>query len=75
MGARVVGDPACDPVIAWTVFFGSSRSRYRSELGLDLATWDRGRGWALWKALITWVEHRSIDPGRAAGRCAQFTKW
>jgi aminoglycoside phosphotransferase (APT) family kinase protein len=47
------GDPACDLVMAWTFFTGNSRDAFRSELSLDEATWTRGRGWALWKALIT----------------------
>ena len=52
-GTSGVGDPACDVVIAWTFFRGAARARFRAELGLDDATWARGRGWALWKALIT----------------------
>ena len=52
-GSSGVGDPACDMVIAWTFLSGPSRDRFRSELGVDAGTWSRGRGWALWKALIT----------------------
>jgi aminoglycoside phosphotransferase (APT) family kinase protein len=52
-GCSGVGDPACDTVIAWTYLSGVSRDRFRAELGVDRATWARGRGWALWKALIT----------------------
>ncbi len=44
---------------------GSARDRYRERLGLDDDTWDRGRGWALWKALITIVEHRLARPAIA----------
>jgi aminoglycoside phosphotransferase (APT) family kinase protein len=51
-GCSAVGDPACDVVIAWTLFSGSSRRAFRAALGVDDATWERGRGWALWKALI-----------------------
>lgn len=29
------------------------REAFRRALPLDKATWARGRGWALWKALIT----------------------
>ena len=32
---------------------GDSRAAFRSTLAVDAATWARGRGWALWKALIT----------------------
>ena len=52
-GSSGVGDPACDMVIAWTFLSGPSRDRFRAELGVDDGTWSRGRGWALWKALIT----------------------
>ncbi|HEX5689930.1 MAG TPA: aminoglycoside phosphotransferase family protein [Roseiflexaceae bacterium] len=46
-----VGDPACDLKIAWMLLTGESREIYRATLGDD-AMWMRGRGWALWKALI-----------------------
>jgi aminoglycoside phosphotransferase (APT) family kinase protein len=52
-GTSGVGDPACDAVIAWTYLSGASRDRFRAALGADRATWSRGRGWGLWKALIT----------------------
>ena len=52
-GSSGVGDPACDVVIAWTFLSGPSRDRFRAQLDVDAATWSRGRGWALWKALIT----------------------
>ncbi len=52
-GTCGVGDPACDLVIAWTLFDGPSRERFRRGTALDDAAWARARGWALWKALIT----------------------
>jgi aminoglycoside phosphotransferase (APT) family kinase protein len=52
-GCAAVGDPACDLTIAWTLFDQESRQVFRSALSLDASTWARGRGWALWKALIT----------------------
>jgi aminoglycoside phosphotransferase (APT) family kinase protein len=51
-GTSGVGDPACDLAIAWTLFAGESREAFRATLPLDAATWARGRGWTLWKALI-----------------------
>jgi aminoglycoside phosphotransferase (APT) family kinase protein len=51
-GTSGVGDPACDLVIAWTMFPGNSRDKFRSAVRQDAATWARARGWALWKALI-----------------------
>lgn len=64
-GSSGVGDPACDTVIAWTLLFGESRAAFRAALPVDDATWARGRGWALWKALITLAEHSDTDPGKA----------
>lgn len=52
-GGMGIGDPACDLVIAWTLFCGESRTIFKLHVGLDDDTWNRARGWALWKALIT----------------------
>jgi len=52
-GTCGVGDPACDLVMAWTYFEGDARDAFRDAVGLDIATWQRARGWALWKALVT----------------------
>jgi aminoglycoside phosphotransferase (APT) family kinase protein len=64
-GCSGVGDPACDLTIVWTFLSGKSRDAFRAALPLDGATWARARGWALWKALITLVEHIHTDPLRA----------
>jgi aminoglycoside phosphotransferase (APT) family kinase protein len=61
-GCSGVGDPACDLTIAWTLFFGASRETFHGRLPLDDATWARGRGWALWKAVITLVRALGTDP-------------
>jgi aminoglycoside phosphotransferase (APT) family kinase protein len=52
-GTSGVGDPACDLVIAYTLFSGASRDAFREAVDQDLGMWARARGWALWKALIT----------------------
>jgi aminoglycoside phosphotransferase (APT) family kinase protein len=65
-GSSGVGDPACDCVIAWTFLEGVSRDRFRAELGVDAATWSRGRGWALWKAMITLPGHLERGAPEAA---------
>ena len=52
-GTCGVGDPACDVTIAWTMLTGNSRHAFRDQMNMDDATWERGRGWALWKALVT----------------------
>lgn len=65
-GCSGVGDPACDTVIAWTMLAGAARRAFREAVGLDDDTWARGRGWALWKALITVAGARESDPPAAA---------
>ena len=52
-GTCGVGDPACDLAVAWTLLTDDARQRFRDALAVDRATWTRGRGWALWKALAT----------------------
>lgn len=52
-GCLGIGDPSCDLVIAWTLLHKESRKIFQSELTLDQNTWLRAKGWALWKALIT----------------------
>ena len=69
-GCSAVGDPACDTTMAWTFFSGDSRETFRDRVPLDDATWARGRGWALWKALITLVRFlngRETEPARRFG--------
>ena len=57
-----VGDPACDLVIAWALFAGESRAAFRAALGVDDATWARGRGHALSQALIFIPYYRHTNP-------------
>ncbi|MGW3620628.1 aminoglycoside phosphotransferase family protein [Micromonospora arida] len=51
LGAVGVGDPAVDLMPAWNLFDAGSRETYRQALGVDDATWERGRGWALEQAI------------------------
>lgn len=64
-GILGVGDPACDAVMAWTFFDDSSREAFKNVLKMDEATWNRARGWALWKALITYDAHKNSDRVKA----------
>jgi aminoglycoside phosphotransferase (APT) family kinase protein len=64
-GCCAVGDPSCDTVIAWTYFSGESRELFKQRLPVARATWARGRGWALWKAIIVLVEALRDDPDDA----------
>ena len=57
-----VGDPACDLLIAWNLFRGESRSALREALGTDDETWARGRGWALYGAVIAMPYYWETNP-------------
>ncbi|ETI70514.1 aminoglycoside phosphotransferase APH(3') [Neobacillus vireti] len=64
-GILGVGDPSCDAAIAWNFFDDSSRKVFKNEINLDEATWNRARGWALWKALITYDAQKNSDKVKA----------
>ncbi|MBE1486085.1 aminoglycoside phosphotransferase family protein [Plantactinospora soyae] len=65
-GTSGVGDPACDLVIAWTMFSGDSRDAFRRAVGQDEGTWARARGWAVWKELLVLSGRIDTDPEQAA---------
>ena len=68
-GSSGVGDPACDLVHRLDVLRGDEpRRRSAPRSTVDAATWARGRGWALWKALIT-VTDRVTRPA-SRPRCS-----
>jgi len=62
-GCLTVGDPACDLLPAWNVFAGDSRARFRAALGVDDASWLRGRGWALCQAVVALPYYWDTNPG------------
>ncbi|BEL08185.1 aminoglycoside phosphotransferase family protein [Actinoplanes sichuanensis] len=68
-GTSGVGDPACDLVIAWTMFTGPARAAFRTAVDQDEGTWARARGWALWKAMLILVG--AIERDDAAGAAEQ----
>jgi aminoglycoside phosphotransferase (APT) family kinase protein len=68
-GTSGIGDPACDTTIAWTFLSGDSQRVFKERLPVDEATWTRGRGWAIWKAMIVLVGALDTDPDDA-----EFTK-
>jgi aminoglycoside phosphotransferase (APT) family kinase protein len=61
-GCLGVGDPACDLIVAWELFDDDARAVFRSELGVDDATWERGRGWALSTAVLELSYYRDTNP-------------
>lgn len=62
-GGLNVGDPACDLQPAWNVFAGESRTRYHAELQVDDASWLRGRGTALYQAVLALPYYWDTNPG------------
>lgn len=58
-GCCAAGDPACDLTIAWTFFTGASRETFKALVPVEDSAWARGRGWALWKALLHLAAERS----------------
>ncbi|MFW7433052.1 aminoglycoside phosphotransferase family protein [Vagococcus carniphilus] len=58
-GIMGIGDPSCDYAMAWTFFDESSRKIFLQDL--DQNTINRSRGWALWKALITYDKQESKE--------------
>ncbi|MFJ9553486.1 aminoglycoside phosphotransferase family protein [Nocardiopsis sp. NPDC101807] len=60
-GELGVGDPACDLTIAFTLMSTGSRAAFRAALGVDEATWTRGRGWALASGLSAYTAYAAHD--------------
>jgi aminoglycoside phosphotransferase (APT) family kinase protein len=65
-GTSGIGDPACDTTIAWTFFSGESQRVFKERLPVDEATWTRGRGGAIWKAMKVLAGALDTDPQDAA---------
>ncbi len=51
LGTVCVADPAVDLMPAWNLLPAGARATYRKALGVDDATWERGRGWAIVQAI------------------------
>ncbi|MGA5412067.1 aminoglycoside phosphotransferase family protein [Streptomyces lavendulocolor] len=64
-GCMGVGDPACDLFPAWNLLPAGAREVFRAALGVDDATWLRGRARAFSQALISLPYHRGSNPAMA----------
>lgn len=64
-GCTGVGDPACDLFPAWNLLPADAREVFREALGVDDATWIRGRGRTLSQALIALPYYRRTNPAMA----------
>ncbi len=60
-GQLAIGDPACDLAIAWNLFSGKSRDKFRETLPLDRNTWVRALGWTFWKTLCWPIKGTNIN--------------
>ncbi|MEU7088885.1 aminoglycoside phosphotransferase family protein [Streptomyces achromogenes] len=73
-GGLGTGDPACDLMIAFTLMTADSRAAFRDALGVDDATWMRGRGWALATGLNAYTAYAAVNPRVAAQTTRQITQ-
>ncbi|WUH98961.1 aminoglycoside phosphotransferase family protein [Spirillospora sp. NBC_00431] len=73
-GGLGIGDPACDLMIAFTLMSADSRAAFRDALGVDDATWMRGRGWALATGLNAYTSYAAVNPAVAAQTTRQITQ-
>jgi aminoglycoside phosphotransferase (APT) family kinase protein len=65
LGAVAVGDPAVDLMPAWNLLPDRARDTYRRTLGVDDATWERGRGWAVVQAIVALPYYVHTNPAMA----------
>lgn len=73
-GGLGVGDPACDLTIAFTLMNPETRLVFREALGVDDATWIRGRGWALATGLNAYSSYAAVNPRVAAQTTRQISQ-
>ena len=66
-GGLSVGDPTVDLAVAWEVLDPPARELFRRQVGVDDATWLRGRAWALSITVMIWYYWTTMPERRA--RC------
>ncbi|MEV8608719.1 aminoglycoside phosphotransferase family protein [Amycolatopsis sp. NPDC051373] len=64
-GCTGTGDPACDLFPAWNLLPAGAREVFREALGVDDATWARGRARTLSQALVALPYYRETNPAMA----------
>lgn len=57
-----VGDPAADLFVGWSVLDGPARAVFQVAARADEAMWTRGRGWAVFNAVIALAFYRDGNP-------------
>lgn len=73
-GELGTGDPSCDLTIAFTLMSAGTRAVFRDVLGVDDATWTRGRGWALATGLNAYTAYAADHPRVAVQTARQITE-
>ncbi|MEU6846750.1 aminoglycoside phosphotransferase family protein [Streptomyces sp. NPDC046716] len=71
-GSLGAGDPAVDLMIAFTLLSPRCATVFRAALGVDDATWLRGRGWALTSGLIAYTAYAAESPRIAEATTRQI---
>ncbi|WP_156756266.1 aminoglycoside phosphotransferase family protein [Actinokineospora pegani] len=64
-GCAGIGDPACDLFPAWNLLPADAREVFREALGVDDATWARGRARTLSQAMVALPYYRTTNPAMA----------
>ncbi|WP_079911324.1 aminoglycoside phosphotransferase family protein [Paenibacillus sp. 32352] len=72
-GTMGVGDPSSDLVMAWNFFDDASREIFLKLMNFDEDTINRARGWALWKALITYERNERGSEASVWGKYVMDT--
>jgi aminoglycoside phosphotransferase (APT) family kinase protein len=73
-GGAGLGDPAIDLQPAWNLLSGPARQVFREALEVDDASWERGRGWALWTGIVALPYYRESNPGLAANAAFRISQ-
>ncbi|MBU2664539.1 aminoglycoside phosphotransferase family protein [Actinoplanes bogorensis] len=72
-GGLGAGDPARDLMMPFTLMSAANRTIFRDRLGVDDATWARGRGWNLAGGLNAYCSYAAVSPRVAAATTRQIT--
>ncbi|MBE1443812.1 aminoglycoside phosphotransferase (APT) family kinase protein [Paenibacillus sp. OAS669] len=72
-GTMGVGDPSSDLDMAWNFFDDASREIFLKLMNFDEDTINRARGWALWKALITYERNERGSEASVWGKYVMDT--
>ncbi|MGB0934552.1 MAG: aminoglycoside phosphotransferase family protein [Alphaproteobacteria bacterium] len=61
-GMSGIGDPACDLMVAWTLFTKDTRQIFHDAVAPDQATWNRAKAYALHFGIMAYSYYKDRDP-------------